>query len=442
MGSTLTATVERAVRNGWIPSGESSLVIGKIESMAQKHGFNPDDFATLTHIESYGMNPRAINGSCVGIIQFCPDNQGGSHKTISGKSYNLASVREMSILQQLDLVDKYFSGVIPRGAVITSLDHFYFFVLYPGIATEYSNYSDTDDLSGKVGDQAAYLYVNEVKPGVINKLSVRKGLLKAASNSLGTTIADTGSISAGNVSASSLLSNDQLLGYVGGLVEGACKDRFPVDFSLREALTYTGCFSKVLGNIMGVSGLNYPANGMRVNGTANFTLADFNPEVPICPGCLAWPFKDSTMVVSPRGKFCIQRSRTGGGTYQHAGTDYATNRGLNLSVGIEVLAVADGTVYRSVSSQKYADYRPGYVDIVHEKLGNLLSRYGHIISSVSPGQEVKQGQVIGRIGQFPGGGAHLHLELRKDKGQGNSPKTPEDCKERFLSPELFIRKGR
>ena len=128
MGQILTATIERAVSKGWIPQGESSAVSQRIEAMGSKYGFNPDHFGIFTHIESYGMKPNADNGlGCVGIIQFCPDNQRGSTKTIGGKSYNLQQVKQMSVLQQLDLVDSYLNGVIPSSMRSgLTLDHLYF----------------------------------------------------------------------------------------------------------------------------------------------------------------------------------------------------------------------------------------------------------------------------------------------------------------------------
>ena len=43
----------------------------KILTMSRTYQFAPDDFARLTLMESDGMNPKATNSRCHGIIQFC-----------------------------------------------------------------------------------------------------------------------------------------------------------------------------------------------------------------------------------------------------------------------------------------------------------------------------------------------------------------------------------
>jgi murein DD-endopeptidase MepM/ murein hydrolase activator NlpD len=169
---------------------------------------------------------------------------------------------------------------------------------------------------------------------------------------------------------------------------------------------------------------------MQVNGASNFNIADFNPTVPICDGCLGFPFKKEINITSP---FCQRRiSKSTGRVYYHSGTDYGG------SENEEVIAVADGTVVTPLVS---GGYNPGLVDIVHEQLGNLLSRSAHIIPSVQPGTKVKQGDVIGKIGPYGNNAAHLHLELRKDKGAGGSASSEQECKTTFLDPALFCKRS-
>ena len=212
---------------------------------------------------------------------------------------------------------------------------------------------------------------------------------------------------------------------------GVCSELFPVRFTLEEALFYPGCFSRDIGNAMGgTNNLNYPANGMGINGATNFNISDFDPTVPICNGCLGFPFKKDIKVTSP---FCQRRtSKSSGNIYYHSGTDYGGPQGE------EVIAVADGTVISPLIAGD--GYQPGFVDIQHEKLGGLVSRSAHIIPSVRPGDKVKQGDVIGKVGPYPSGGPHLHLELRKDKGAGGSAFSIEECKTKFLDPALFCRR--
>lgn len=217
-----------------------------------------------------------------------------------------------------------------------------------------------------------------------------------------------------------------------GISLGVCSEIFPIEFTLKEALHYAGCFSrKILGPMGGSSNLGNAANGMQVNGGSNYNIADFNPDVPICDGCLGFPFKKNIRITSP---FCQRRiSKSSGNVYYHSGTDYG---GFE---GDEVIAVADGTVINPLIAGD--GYNPGMVDIVHESLGNLLSRSAHIIPSVQPGTIVKQGDVIGKIGPYPGGGPHLHLELRKDKGAGGSARSEAECLKTFLDPALFCKRS-
>lgn len=214
-----------------------------------------------------------------------------------------------------------------------------------------------------------------------------------------------------------------------GISLGTCSEIFPIEFSLKEALTYVGCFSRQIANPMGASSnLGYPANGMQVNGGSNFNIADFNPTVPICEGCLIYPMKVPLSITSP---FCKRRTKNGR-VYYHSGTDY------DGVLGDEVIAAADGTVVTPLVS---GGYHPGLVDIVHEHLGNLLSRSAHIIPSVQPGTKVKQGDVIGKLGPYNNGAEHLHFELRKDKGAGGSARSEDECKTIFLDPALFCRES-
>jgi len=209
---------------------------------------------------------------------------------------------------------------------------------------------------------------------------------------------------------------------------GSCSEIFPIEFSLKEALHYAGCFSRQIGNAMGGnSNLGYSANGMQVNGASNYNIADFNPTVPICDGCLGYPFDHAVVITSP---FCKRRVK-GGRVYYHSGTDF------DEVEGAEVIAVADGTV---VTPLVTGGYNPGLVDIVHEQLGNLLSRSAHIIPSVQPGTKVKKGDVIGKLGPYGNNAAHLHLELRKDKGAGGSAYSEQECKTKFLDPGLFCKR--
>lgn len=257
-------------------------------------------------------------------------------------------------------------------------------------------------------------------------------LVNGAEPDLSATPTNTGAGASTNAStnASDLGGSTSAPGTTGACI-GVCSELFPVRFTLEEALFYPGCFSREIGNPMGgSSNLNYPANGMGINGASNFNISDFDPTVEICNGCLGFPFKKDIRVTSP---FCQRRtSKSSGRVYYHSGSDYGVPQGE------EVIAVADGTVISPLIGGD--GYQPGFVDIQHEKLGGLVSRSAHIIPKVRPGDKVKQGDVIGTVGPYPQGGPHLHLELRKDKGAGGSAFSIEECKTKFLDPALFCRR--
>jgi len=251
-------------------------------------------------------------------------------------------------------------------------------------------------------------------------------LINGAEPDLSATPTNTGATGGG--SSNSQANNTSTPG-TNGSIE-VCSEIFPVRFTMEEALFYPGCFARPVGNAMGGNtNLGYSANGMGVNGATNFNISDFDPTVEICDGCLGFPFKKDIRVTSP---FCQRRTSSSGKVYYHSGTDYG---GLE---GEEVIAVADGTVISPLIAGD--GYQPGFVDIQHESLGGLVSRSAHIIPSVRPGDKVKQGDVIGKVGPYPSGGPHLHLELRKDKGAGGSAFSVQECTTKFLDPALFCRR--
>lgn len=55
------------------------------------------------------FNPGKANSvGCFGLIQFCPDNSGGSYKTVNGRRYSMQQLRNMSRAEQLNVVREYF----------------------------------------------------------------------------------------------------------------------------------------------------------------------------------------------------------------------------------------------------------------------------------------------------------------------------------------------
>lgn len=122
------------------------------------------------------------------------------------------------------------------------------------------------------------------------------------------------------------------------------------------------------------------------------------------PGVLPINVSDYTM----SSGYGYRKDPVYGTTKFHAGLDFAAN------TGTPVFATGDGKVEK-------ADRREGYgncVDISHGY--NYMTRYGHLSEiTVQEGQQVKRGDMIGRVGSTgKSTGPHLHYEVRfKDEPQ-------------------------
>jgi membrane-bound metallopeptidase len=136
-----------------------------------------------------------------------------------------------------------------------------------------------------------------------------------------------------------------------------------------------------------------------------------SPSVIVPSGSgFAWPTPGFTYLSSPW--------REDRETYNHGGIDIA---GAGI-MGTPVVAAADGTVIASNSSCTHnwgKSYSCGcgggygnYVMISHA--GGKMTVYGHLTSlTVSTGQTVSRGQVIGYVGSTGNStGPHLHYECR------------------------------
>ena len=175
----LQKTLDRAVAKGFIPAEERQQVYDKILTMSRTYQFAPDDFARLTLMESDGMNPKATNNRCHGIIQFCdgPDRGAAS----AGFGSNPKAILGHSVLQQLDMVSKYFDETGLRSGGPTSLDDLYLTVLTPAARREKA----PDASLNIAGTQAQHLYVNRDKTAPITRNSIMQGLYQNALERLG-----------------------------------------------------------------------------------------------------------------------------------------------------------------------------------------------------------------------------------------------------------------
>ncbi len=170
----LQKTLDRAVAKGFIPAQERTAVYDKILGLAKEHNFLPDDFARMTLMESDGMNPRASNERCHGIIQFCDGPSRGA--ATAGYAKNPKAILNLSVHSQLDLVDKYFDEVGLKNKGPAGLEDLYLSVLNPASRAENSA---TRPLNIP-GAQARDLHVGRDTDNPITRQSIRFGLLQNA----------------------------------------------------------------------------------------------------------------------------------------------------------------------------------------------------------------------------------------------------------------------
>ena len=175
----LEKTLDRAVSKGFIPAAEKTAVYDKIVQMAGNHRFSPDDFARMTLMESDGMNPRASNQRCHGIIQFCDGPARGAAS--AGYASNPKAILDLSVHQQLSLVDKYFDDVGLKSQGPAGLEDLYLSVLNPASRAQ----AQANAPLNIQGEQARALHVGSDSAAPITRQSIRQGLLENAAARLG-----------------------------------------------------------------------------------------------------------------------------------------------------------------------------------------------------------------------------------------------------------------
>ena len=179
----LEKTLERAVFKGFIPAPEKNAVYDKILELASTHKFKPDDFARMTLMESDGMNPRASNQRCHGIIQFCDGPARGAAS--AGYAANPRAILDLSVHKQLGLVDKYFDDVGLKNKGPAGLEDLYLSVLNPAARSE----TEPTAALAIPGVQSSYLYEGRDTSAQMTRQSIRQGLLKNATERLGQMLA-------------------------------------------------------------------------------------------------------------------------------------------------------------------------------------------------------------------------------------------------------------
>ncbi len=174
----LNKTLHRAADLGYISFKDADKAKEKISNMAHRFNFIPDDFARVALMESDGFNPKATNGSCHGIIQFC-DGKGRGAASV-GLSHDPEKILQLDILDQLDLVSQYFEDTDLRRFNPASLEELYLTILSPASR----NISNMHQPLSIQGTQAKALHVGGSVNEPITKASIRNGLIGHAENTL------------------------------------------------------------------------------------------------------------------------------------------------------------------------------------------------------------------------------------------------------------------
>jgi hypothetical protein len=150
-------------------------------------------------MESDGMNPKATNNRCHGIIQFCdgPDRGAAS----AGFASNPKEITNHSVLKQLDLVSKYFDETGLKNFGPANLDDLYLTVLTPAARSETRSNANLNI----AGSQASMLHVNRDTSAPITRHSIVEGLHQNAINRLGLDLSSTSVAQSSSTSANSNL---------------------------------------------------------------------------------------------------------------------------------------------------------------------------------------------------------------------------------------------
>ena len=174
----LQKTLDRAVERGYVEPHDRQAVQDRIVDLSRKFKFSPDDFATVALMESDGLNPRATNGRCHGILQFCEGpGRGAASVGMEGRA---AEIQRQPVLAQLDLVERYFDDnrLGEKGPV--SLVDLYLTVLTPAARAEQRPHAALEI----AGRQAKALYVSGDRSQPITRQSILSGLISHAQQRL------------------------------------------------------------------------------------------------------------------------------------------------------------------------------------------------------------------------------------------------------------------
>ena len=170
--------LDRAVSLQYIGASERDAVRSKMISISSEYQSNADDLATVMLMESDGMNPKANNGHCYGVIQFCDGPNRGAASV--GYASNPKNILKLGVMDQLDLVKKYFDETGLKKMAPATLEDLYLTVLRPASRAE----RDPSANLQIPGSQAAVLYPGNDRNLPITRQSLLAGLQQNARDKL------------------------------------------------------------------------------------------------------------------------------------------------------------------------------------------------------------------------------------------------------------------
>lgn len=170
--------LDRAVSLQYIGASERDAVRSKMISISSEYQSNADDLATVMLMESDGMNPKANNGHCYGVIQFCDGPNRGAASV--GYASNPKNILKLGVMNQLDLVKKYFDETGLKKMASPTLEDLYLTVLRPASRAERDPRANLQI----PGNQAAVLYPGNDRNLPITRQSLLAGLQQNARDKL------------------------------------------------------------------------------------------------------------------------------------------------------------------------------------------------------------------------------------------------------------------
>ena len=126
----------------------NQLFKDRLSEISEKIGVDEDSIIKLMNHESK-LDPSVKNSDgCVGLIQFCPDPNTNSYKTIAGKRYNLEELRNNLDLQ-MDAIEEFWVEGKNKGKIKSAKD-LYIYNFFPIAAGKPDNFVlQSNDLSAK-----------------------------------------------------------------------------------------------------------------------------------------------------------------------------------------------------------------------------------------------------------------------------------------------------